>query len=234
MSVTVDVKAISKSYGKVRAVRDLSFQVLRGEVFGLLGANGAGKTTTIEILATLQRPDSGSASVMGFDVVQRPDDVRRQIGIVFESNAPPRPHWTVRDYLSFFAALKGGELDMELLGQLQIDAFFEARTGELSGGQKKRVELARALLGNPPLLILDEPSKELDLRAKRAVWETIKSLARRRTTILMSSHDVLEIKELCSTVGIIRDGRLSRIIPPASLSRLDHESLEKLLVESIS
>lgn len=157
------------------------------------------------------------------------------MGVVFESVVPPRPHWTVREYLQFFAQLQGLHTeDHESLETLGLRTLLARPTGELSGGQRRRVEIARALAGHPPLLVLDEPTKELDLRGKRDIWRVLRhEVERYGTSILLSSHDILEIRELCSEVAVMRGGKLVQRFSPGEIASHSIDTLQSAILEEI-
>lgn len=228
----IETVKLTKHYGAVPALKGLDLVVAPGEIHGLLGMNGAGKTTTMDILATLSRPTAGTARVAGYDVASQPDEVRRRIGVVFEGNQPGRPHWTGGEYLQFFADVCGKDgVPQDVLQELNLAELLPKEMGKMSGGQKKRIELARALIHDPPVLLLDEPTKELDLKTKRAVWEAFRSLAAKRgTTILLSSHDALEMSELCSRITVLARGEVTLSLSPAALRQMDAKALEATLV----
>jgi ABC-2 type transport system ATP-binding protein len=243
----VDVKNLWVRYGRTIAVRDLSFAIPKGEVFGFIGPNGAGKSTTIKVLATLLRPHSGRALVGGLNVVHCPNEVRRRIGYmpdffgVYED-------LTVREYLHFFAAAYrlpsetrertvGDVLELTDLGEKagsQVDA--------LSRGMKQRLGIARVLLHDPDLLLLDEPASGLDPRARIEIRELLVELKKMGKTILISSHILHELAQLCTCIGIVEAGRmvaegsLAEIYRQLSLKRIIHiriTNLDDALLERI-
>ena len=209
----IDIKNLNKSYRNVHAVRDLSLEVAPGDIYGFLGPNGAGKTTTMRILATLLRPDSGEVRVLGHDVVAEPGKVRPIIGYMPDSSGAYRD-MLVSEYLEFFAAayrLPANERSrivsdcIELTGlQDKADALIEG----LSRGMRQRLGLARCLINDPQLLILDEPASGLDPRARIEVQEILRTLGGMGKTILISSHILSELRFLCNKIGIIENGEL--------------------------
>jgi ABC-2 type transport system ATP-binding protein len=211
------VRDLHKSYGSFAAVRGIDFEVARGEVFGLLGPNGAGKTSTVEILEGYRSRTSGIVSVLGQDPGQRSAELRRKVGIVLQSSAVYR-HVTVREILSHWAVLYPRPRDvdevLELSGLTEQSA---VRTRKLSGGQLRRLDFALALIGDPELIFLDEPTTGFDPAARRAAWQTIRSLAELGKTVLLTTHYLDEAQALCDRVAIVKDGRVIATGAPAEL-----------------
>ena len=212
----------------VEALRDVSFDVNTGEVFGLIGRNGAGKTTLTKIVATLVQPTTGSVSVRGHDSVSHDEHVRREIGL---STAEERSfYWrlTGEQNLMFFARLHGlsdrtAKQRIEaLFARLELEEVARRRFGELSTGNKQRLAAARAMLSNPPVLLLDEPTRSLDPLAAARMRELIRSLAQQDPpiTILFTSHNLSEVETLCERVAIISRGRIRAIDTPKNLRDL--------------
>lgn len=216
----------------VEALRDVSFDVNTGEIFGVIGRNGAGKTTLTKIVATLVQPTTGSVSVRGHDSVGEDEQVRREIGL---STAEERSfYWrlTAEQNLMFFARLHGlsdrraKQRLTDLFGKLELDEVARRRFGELSTGNKQRLAVARALLTTPPVLLLDEPTRSLDPLAAARMREMIRSLAQQDPpiTILFTSHNLSEVETLCERVAIISRGRIRAIDTPKNLRGLTSES----------
>ena len=204
----IEVRGLEKAYGDHHAVRGISFEVGRGEVFGLLGPNGAGKTTTVEILEGYRSRNSGEVSVLGFDPAQRSRALRERIGIVLQSSALYR-HLTVKETLAYYAGLYPSPRDVgETIGLVGLAGKEDARTRTLSGGQQRRLDLALALIGDPELVFLDEPTTGFDPQARRAAWETIRSLRSLGTTIVLTTHYLDEAQALADRVAIIKDGQI--------------------------
>ncbi|MEN3328592.1 MAG: type transport system ATP-binding protein [Acidobacteriota bacterium] len=212
----------------VEALRDVSFEVETGEIFGLIGRNGAGKTTLTKIVATLVQPTTGSVAVNGHDSVSNDEHVRRQIGL---STAEERSfYWrlTSEQNLLFFARLHGlsdrvaKQRIKEVFSKLELDEVARRRFGELSTGNKQRLAVARALLASPPVLLLDEPTRSLDPLAAARMRELIQSLANQDppVTILLTSHNLAEVETLCARVAIISRGRIRAIDTPRNLRDL--------------
>ncbi|MFI4993181.1 MAG: ABC transporter ATP-binding protein [Solirubrobacterales bacterium] len=208
MSPAIEVRGLCKRYGEREAVRGIDITVTRGEVFGLLGPNGAGKTTTVEILEGYRTRTSGEVSVLGFDPGQRPRALRERVGIVLQSSGMYR-HITVREAVVHWAALYPHPRDVnEVITIVGLREKESAKTRELSGGQLRRLDLALALIGDPELIFLDEPTTGFDPEARRAAWETIRSLRDLGKTVLLTTHYLDEAQALADRVAIIKDGRI--------------------------
>jgi ABC-2 type transport system ATP-binding protein len=208
----IEVSHLLKSYRDLKAVSDVTFKVEKGEILGFLGPNGAGKTTTMRIITGALPPDSGTVKVAGFDVFENPMEVKRRIGYLPET-PPVYVDMTVRAYLRFVAEIKGvprkqrnGEVD-RVAQKTNSDKFIDRVIGNLSKGQRQRVGLAQALLGDPEVLILDEPTVGLDPAQIIEVRELIKSLAGRHT-IVLSTHILPEVVTTCQRVLIISQGKV--------------------------
>jgi ABC-2 type transport system ATP-binding protein len=212
----------------VTALREVSFAIARGEIFGLIGRNGAGKTTLTKILATLVQPTSGTATVGGFDTFKQDAEVRKQIGLAGAEERSFYWRLTAEQNLTFFARLQGlNEAGLrqriaELFKLLELEEVGRRRFGELSTGNKQRLAVARALLSNPPVLLLDEPTRSLDPLAASGMREMIRSLARKDppVTILFTSHNLAEVETLCDRVSIISRGEIKAIDTPPNLRAL--------------
>ena len=199
--------------GEVKAVDEVSFSVTAGEVYGLLGPNGAGKTTTLRMLLGLLRPTAGYATVAGFRSSQEPDEVKRRVGLV-STSAGLYPHLSVREMLLFFADLYGVDPDAaaaelqrlsELLG---FSDLLSRRCATLSTGQKQRVNLARALIHQPPVLLLDEPTLGLDIFGSQVVAEFVDHLRSQGKAVILTTHRLEEAERLCDRFGLLHHGRL--------------------------
>lgn len=216
----------------VEALRDVSFEVQAGEIFGLIGRNGAGKTTLTKIVATLVQPTTGSVSVRGDDSVLRDEQVRRQIGLATAEERSFYWRLTAEQNLMFFARLHGlsdrkaKQRIKELFAQLELEEVAKRRFGEMSTGNKQRLAVARALLSSPPVLLLDEPTRSLDPLAAARMRELIRSLAEQDppVTILLTSHNLAEVETLCARVAIISRGRIRAIDTPQKLRSLSSTS----------
>ncbi len=216
-SPAIEVRDLRKSYGTHDAVRGIDFTVTRGEVFGLLGPNGAGKTTTVEVLEGYRERTSGEVSVLGFDPGERPRELRARVGIVLQAGGMYR-FLSVREAVAHWARLYPHPRDVEeviAVAGLQEKAGERVRT--LSGGQARRLDLALALVGDPELIFLDEPTTGFDPAARRAAWDTIRSLRDLGKTVLLTTHYLDEAQELADRVAIIKDGRILAIGRPTEL-----------------
>jgi len=220
----IEVTDLTKRYAGRTAVAGISFTVARGEIVGLLGPNGAGKSTTMRILSCFMPATSGTARVAGFDVFHQSDEVRRRIGYMPENN-PLHPEMRVREYLKFRARLKGlgwrrsRERVSTVMEQCGLTDVSRRIIGQLSKGYRQRVGLADALVNEPELIILDEPTIGLDPHQIRAVRQLIKSLAQKHT-VLISTHILPEVEMMCGRVLIMLDGKILAADTPDNLQRL--------------
>jgi ABC-2 type transport system ATP-binding protein len=207
-SAVISVNELRKRYGSIRAVDGVSFEVRKGEVFGLLGPNGAGKTTTIEILEGLRKPDTGQAMVLGIDVARRPEALKERIGVQLQT-AALYPELTVTELLALFGSFYARSRPAaELVSELGLDERRNAISRDLSGGQRQRLSIALALVNDPELIFLDEPTTGLDPQARRALWEHVAGLRSEGRTILLTTHYMEEAERLCDRVAIMDHGRI--------------------------
>ncbi len=211
MAAAVLIQHLCKSYGTVPAVKDVSFQVEPGEIFGLLGPNGAGKTTTIRCLTTLAKPDSGTLEIGGVSVLEQPREARRRLGYVAQEVALDKI-LTGRELLELQSALyhipkvEARQRIEVLLEVLDLHSYADKKTGTYSGGLKRRLDLAAGLLHQPEVLILDEPTVGLDIESRVVVWDFLRQLRANGTTIVITSHYLEEVDALADRVGIIDGG----------------------------
>jgi ABC-2 type transport system ATP-binding protein len=211
------VRDLHKSYGNVHAVQGIDFDVARGEVFGLLGPNGAGKTTTVEVLEGYRERTRGIVSVLGHDPGGRPRALRERVGIVLQSSGIYRhatPRELITHWAGFYPAPRDVEEVIDLAGLRESEHVLARR---LSGGQARRLDFALALVGDPELIFLDEPTTGFDPAARRAAWETIRALADLGKTVLLTTHYLDEAQALCDRVAIVKDGRILAVGAPAQL-----------------
>ena len=220
-SPAIVVERLCKDYGRLRAVDGVSFQVMRGEIYALLGPNGAGKTTTVEILEGHRKRTSGSVRVLGFDPGTGGRGFRERIGIVLQSGGIDA-ELTVREIVSLYASFYARPRDVaETIDQAGLSGKRRARVRTLSGGQRRRLDLALALVGDPDLLFLDEPTTGFDPNARRDAWEMIAGLRRAGTTVLLTSHYLDEVQRLADRVGVLSHGHLIEEATPGTLGGRD-------------
>jgi ABC-2 type transport system ATP-binding protein len=216
-SAAIEVRDLRKDYGPVEAVRGVSFEVERGEVFGLLGPNGAGKTATVEILEGYRERSAGDVRVLGHDPAERDRQLQQRVGIVLQS-CGFYPRVTVREAVQHFSKAyerpRDADETIELVG---LGEKADARAKELSGGQRRRLDLALALVGDPELIFLDEPTTGFDPAARRTAWGVIRTLKQLGKTVLLTTHYLDEAQELSDRVAIVKEGRIVAEGPPDQL-----------------
>ena len=217
-SAAVTVRGLRKRYGAHEAVRGIDFEIPRGEVFGLLGPNGAGKTTTVEILEGYRTRDDGDVEVLGEDPQRAGREWRERLGVVLQSSAL-YPNLSVRESLKAFGGYYASPRNAEeVIAIVGLEEKAGARVRTLSGGQKRRLDLALALIGDPELIFLDEPTTGFDPGARRAAWDTIRGLRELGKTILLTTHYLDEAEQLADRVAVIREGVIVREGSPAELT----------------
>ncbi|GER86857.1 ABC transporter ATP-binding protein [Dictyobacter vulcani] len=215
---TIVVENFSKSYGTHRVVDALTFQVQPGEVFALLGPNGAGKTTTVETLEGYRAPDTGTIRVLGLDPIKQAEALKPRIGVMLQQDGL-YPALTAREVLRLFAGYYTQPQDVDaLLERVGLTDAAKTRCRRLSGGQKRRLALAVALIGNPELVFLDEPTAGMDPQARQTTWEIVRELKRNGVTILLTTHLMDEAERLADRVAIIDHGQLIALDTPANLT----------------
>jgi len=224
-SPAVSVRGLRKAYGSVEAVRGIDLEIPAGEIFALLGPNGAGKTTTVEILEGYRSRDAGEVEVLGCDPASERSRLKPRIGIVFQSTGV-EPYLTVRETVTMYASLypRRRPVDdvIELVGLAEKR---DERVVRLSGGQQRRLEMAVALVGDPDLLFLDEPTTGFDPAARREAWEVVKSLAGLGKTVVLTTHYMDEAQYLADRVVVISAGRVVAEGPPATLGLNEHDGV---------
>jgi ABC-2 type transport system ATP-binding protein len=216
-AAAISVRDLRKAYDGVEAVRGISFDVRPGEVFGILGPNGAGKTTTVEILEGYRTRDAGDVEVLGFDPQRAGRDFRQRIGIVLQQS---EPYWnlTVREMHRLFAGYYDRPRNVdEVIALVGLEEKRTALTRTLSGGQKRRLDLGVALVGDPDLLFLDEPTTGFDPAARRAAWEMIRGLRSLGKTVVLTTHYLDEAQQLADRVAVLRAGTIVRLGTPQEL-----------------
>jgi ABC-2 type transport system ATP-binding protein len=204
----IRVEGLIKTYGETRAVDGISFEVPGGTIFGMLGPNGAGKTTTVEVLEGLRQPDAGEVRVLGIDAVRNADQLRARIGVSLQT-AALYPKLTVFEVLTLFRAFypSGREPD-DLIQLMDLGEKRSTRTQNLSGGQRQRLSVALALVNNPELVFLDEPTTGMDPAARRALWDVVLGIRDAGHTVLLTTHYLEEAEVLCDRVAIMDHGRI--------------------------
>ena len=213
----IEVSDLHKSYGDVEAVRGVSFEVQRGEVFGLLGPNGAGKTTTVEILEGYRRRSAGDVRVLGHDPEERGRELKQRVGIVLQS-CGFYPRLTVRESVAHMSRAYPHPRDPEeTIALVGLEEKSDTYAGKLSGGQLRRLDLALALVGDPELVFLDEPTTGFDPAARRGAWEIVRALRDLDKTVLLTTHYLDEAQALADRVAIVKDGRIVAEGPPSEL-----------------
>ncbi|MDC0761125.1 ATP-binding cassette domain-containing protein [Brevibacillus sp. HB1.4B] len=210
----IEVKDVSKRFKEIAAVQHVSFRVEAGEVYGLLGENGAGKTTTMRMMATVLTPTEGDIEISGFSVRQQPLEVRRRIGILFGGDVGLYSRLTARENIAYFGRLYGLEQARleerihSLSRMLEMDDFIDRRVGAFSRGMKQKVAIARTLVHDPDVILLDEPTTGLDVTAATIFRRMVRMLQEEGKTILFSSHNMGEINKLCKRVALMHKGKL--------------------------
>ena len=210
----ITVNNLVKNYGDFNAVKDISFEVYEGEIFGLLGPNGAGKTTTLEIIETLRDKTSGEIIVDGFNVDKDPDAIKKRIGVQLQA-AGYYPNLNLTELIQLFSGLYGIEKSpMEMLEKVALTDKAKAKYKELSGGQKQRFSIATTLINDPRIIFLDEPTTGLDPQARRNLWDLIREIRDSGTTVVITTHYMDEAEELCDRVAFVDGGHIIGIDTP--------------------
>ena len=229
------VEGLEKSYEELRVLRGVDFDVARGSIFALLGSNGAGKTTVVKILSTLLRPEAGTATVNGFDIATQPAGVRESISLTGQFAAVDEI-LTGRENLVLIARLrylKGVDrIADDLLARFQLIDAADRRVSTYSGGMRRRLDIAMSLIGDPPVIFLDEPTAGLDPQSRVEVWNSVKELAERGTTVLLTTQYLDEAEQLADRIAILHEGRiiangtlaeLKRLLPPAKVEYVEKQ-----------
>ena len=213
----IQVKNLVKKYNDLTAVNDISFDVQQGEIFGLLGPNGAGKTTTLEIMETLREKTSGEIIIDGLSVNKQPNEIKKIIGVQLQA-AGYYPNLTLLELLKLFSGLYNMTINpAEMLGMVGLQEKAKAKYKELSGGQKQRFSIATTLINNPKIVFLDEPTTGLDPQARRNLWDLIRDIRAKGTTVMLTTHYMDEAENLCDRVGVIERGKIIAMDSPDNL-----------------
>lgn len=211
------VDGLTKKYGSKTVVKGVSFTVKQGEVFGILGPNGAGKTTTLEMIETLRPIDEGTATLNGIDVASQPKEVRRVIGVQTQSSSF-YDRMTLKEQLSLFASIYGSKIDIDqLLKDVELQEKANEYPEKLSGGQKQRFSIIAALVNEPKVLFLDEPTTGLDPQSRRNLWDLIEVINKRGITVILTTHYMEEAQLLCDRVAIMDAGEIIAMDKPEKL-----------------
>lgn len=239
MDKAIEVRDLTKNYGKVRAIKEISFQVGKGEIFGLIGPNGAGKTTALRVISTLLQVTSGSIKVFGYDVTKQPDKVRECISYLPEE-AGAYKNLSGKVYLEFMAEFysENGQQKKGIVEKgikiAQLGERIKDKVSTYSKGMTRKLLLARALMINPKLAILDEPTSGLDVVNSQAIRKLIKSFAKNGTTVLLSSHNMLEVEFLCDRISLIAEGLMVEGGSPQELKeKYQVQNVEEVFMEVV-
>ena len=210
----ISVKNLKKNYGSFEAVKGISFDVLEGEIFGLLGPNGAGKSTTLEIIETLRQKTSGEVMVDGLNLDKEPDSIKKIIGVQLQTSGF-YPGLNLLELIALFAGLYNQQVQpMELLKLVNLADKAKNKYKEMSGGQKQRFSIATTLINKPKIVFLDEPTTGLDPQARRNLWELIKDIRQKGTTVIITTHYMDEAEQLCDRIAIMDEGRIIALASP--------------------
>lgn len=210
----ISVRDLVKNYGSFQAVKGISFDVFPGEIFGLLGPNGAGKSTTLEIIETLREKSSGQVTVNGFDLDRHPEEIKKVIGVQLQSSGY-YPGLNLVQLIELFCGLYNRDVNpVELLEMVNLKEKAKSQVKQLSGGQKQRFSVATTLINDPKVIFLDEPTTGLDPQARRSLWELIRNIQARGTTVIITTHYMDEAEYLCNRVAIIDAGKIIALDTP--------------------
>ncbi len=213
-NIIISVKNLVKNYGSFEAVKGISFDVMEGEIFGLLGPNGAGKSTTLEIMETLRPKTSGEVIVNGLNLDKQPDDIKKIIGVQLQTSGF-YPGLNLLELIALFAGLYNQSVEpMELLKLVNLADKAKNKYKEMSGGQKQRFSIATTLINQPKVVFLDEPTTGLDPQARRNLWELIKDIRSKGTTVIITTHYMDEAEQLCDRIAIMNEGKIIALASP--------------------
>ena len=242
-AAAIQVRGIRKSFKDLEVLRGVDFDVARGSIFALLGSNGAGKTTVVRILSTLLKSDAGTASVHGFDVASAPNEVRESISLTGQFAAVDEV-LTGRENLVLIAKLRhlknAGAIADDMLARFSLTDAGGRKAGEYSGGMRRRLDIAMSLVGNPPIIFLDEPTTGLDPQSRIEVWDTVRQLAKNGTTVLLTTQYLDEAEQLADRIAILHRGtiiqngtldELKRLLPAAKVEYIEKQpTLEEVFL----
>lgn len=236
----LEVKNLTKRFGDLIAVNNISFSVGQGEIFGLLGENGAGKTTTLRLLATMLKPTSGTATLNGYDLIDEPEKVRSSIGILFGGESGLYDRLTAAENIAYLGELNNMSRQeikkriAELGEAFEMTDYMDRKAGKFSKGMKQKVAFARSIVHNPAIMLFDEPTSGLDVSAIRNVHDFIMACKQAGKTIVLSSHNMSEVEKLCDRIGIIHKGRLVAVGSiPQLLEEHGGSSLEEIFMRLV-
>ena len=215
--VIISVKDLFKNYGQFEAVKGISFDVIEGEIFGLLGPNGAGKSTTLEIIETLRDKTSGEVWVNGFNLDKEPNSIKQVIGVQLQTSGF-YPGLNLVELIELFAGLYNQKVNSrDLLKMVNLEDKAKSKYKDLSGGQKQRFSIATTLINDPKIIFLDEPTTGLDPQARRNLWDLIKTIRAKGTTVIITTHYMDEAEVLCDRIAIIDSGKIIALATPDNL-----------------
>lgn len=246
LNSSIQAKGLQKSYKQLHVLKGVDFEVEKGSIFALLGSNGAGKTTIVKILTTLLKQDGGTATVNGFDVSAKPDDVRQSISLTGQFAAVDEI-LTGRENLIMIARLRHldnpRQIAADLLSRFGLTDAADRRVSTYSGGMRRRLDIAMSLVGKPPLIFLDEPTTGLDPEARLEVWKTVKELANKGTTVFLTTQYLDEAEQLADKIAILHEGKiiangtlaeLKKLFPPAQVEYVEKQpTLEEIFLAII-
>jgi ABC-2 type transport system ATP-binding protein len=216
-NIVITVQELVKKYGDVTAVDGISFDVYEGEIFGLLGPNGAGKTTTLEIIETLRSKTSGKVELCGFNVDTNPNEIKKIVGVQLQASGY-YPSLNLNELLDLFVGLYNVKIDKAAtLASVGLEDKAKAKFKELSGGQKQRFSIATTLIHKPKVVFLDEPTTGLDPQARRNLWDLVRDIRAKGTTVVITTHYMDEAEQLCDRVGVMESGKIIALDTPSKL-----------------
>lgn len=214
VNTIISVKNLVKNYGSFKAVKDISFDVYEGEIFGILGPNGAGKSTTLEIMETLRKKTSGEVMIAGMNLDTQPDEIKKIIGVQLQTSGF-YPGLNLVELINLFGGLYNRPVNpVELLKKVNLEDKAKNKSKELSGGQRQRFSIATTLINQPKIIFLDEPTTGLDPQARRNLWDLIDEIRNNGTTVIMTTHYMDEAEQLCDRIAIMDEGKIIKLDSP--------------------